>query len=132
MYLSEKERVWAPTLWKALQVGKQTWESERGKATGRIQGINEKVTGAAADFVNVVTIQAEKEGVAARLDYMQLNWADTLEPVGDIEPSAGSSGKPGWVEERAVILSGAMWVGRTRLIDNIILGREDVVNRIIF
>jgi len=131
MYLTEKERVWAPTLWRALQVGTQTWESELSKETGRIQGINERVTSAAADAVTAATIQAEKEGVSARLDYVQLNWADTLEPVGDIEPSAGSSEELESVGERAVILSGAMWVGRTRLIDNIILGRGDVVNRII-
>jgi pantoate--beta-alanine ligase len=127
MYLKEKERTWAPTLWRALQVGKQTWETQVGTQTGLIRGINEKVTGAAADVVNAATVQAEKDGVAARLDYIQLNWADTLDPVGDFETSPGGSE----LRERAVILSGAMWVGKTRLIDNMVLGPEGVVKQII-
>jgi pantoate--beta-alanine ligase len=129
MYLNENEKVWAPTLWRALQAGKQMWEAEMGKHVGLIQGVNEKVTGAAENVVNAAAAEAEKDGVNARLDYIQLNWADTLELVGEFEAGAGGSGSRN--EERAAILSGAMWVGKTRLIDNMILGPESVVKQII-
>lgn len=55
-----------------------------------------------------------------RLDYISMNDPDTFEVLPDAISKAdwegsGDAGRP-------VILSGAMWVGRTRLIDNIVLG----------
>ena len=35
--------------------------------------------------------------------------------------------RPGAAARRPVILSGAMWVGKTRLIDNIVLGARDAL-----
>ena len=35
--------------------------------------------------------------------------------------------RPGAAARRPVILSGAMWVGKTRLIDNIVLGARDTL-----
>lgn len=53
------------------------------------------------------TTQAEQKG--ARIDYMELNDASTFEVV----DSVGHDG---------AVLSAAMYVGDTRLIDNILLG----------
>ena len=97
-----------------------------------VQGVREKVISAAADVVQAAVAQAEKEGVTSHLDYVQLNWADTLEPVDAFERSTVSSNEQGSGEGgRVVLLSGAMWVGRTRLIDNMVLGHDDVIGHVI-
>lgn len=68
---------------------------------------------------------ATKKGVSLRGDYIEANWADSLDPVeridldADVGPDGGGNGM---VVKRPIILSGAMWLGRTRLIDNLILG----------
>lgn len=50
-----------------------------------------------------------------RIDYVEVNDSDTFDVVEDERTKDSmSSGLP--------ILSGALWVGRTRLIDNLILG----------
>ena len=50
-----------------------------------------------------------------RIDYVEVNDSDTFDVVEDERTKdSTSSGLP--------ILSGALWVGRTRLIDNLILG----------
>ena len=134
MYLSEAERQWAPTLWKALRVGRQTWEdlmkpddqSAFVAHSPVVKGVREKVTNSATAIIHDAVGAAEKEGVNIRPDYIQLNWSDTLEPVEDVDKDAVLS-----KGTRAVIISGAMWVGRTRLIDNIVLGREETVKEII-
>ena len=59
------------------------------------------------------------EKVDLRLDYVEMNDPETF----DVLPEGMS--RTQWsadVEDRPVILSGAMWVGKTRLIDNIVLG----------
>jgi len=56
-----------------------------------------------------------KAGVEVKLDYVELNDSDSFEVVG-----GGQTKVDYWT--RPVLLSGALWVGRTRLIDNLILG----------
>lgn len=58
--------------------------------------------------------------IELRLDYVSMNDPETFEQL----PSAitRSEWESSEDEGRPVILSGAMWVGRTRLIDNIVLG----------
>jgi pantoate--beta-alanine ligase len=56
---------------------------------------------------------AAAEGVEMRLDYVEMNDA---EDFGVLEEDAGAAGSAG-----PVIVSGALWVGRTRLIDNVLL-----------
>jgi pantoate--beta-alanine ligase len=63
--------------------------------------------------------EARERSVSVRLDYVEMNDAGTLEVIGDGEVG-GTSEEGG--EREAAILSGAIWVGKTRLIDNIILG----------
>jgi len=55
-----------------------------------------------------------------KLDYVEMNDPESFEVV-DWETAPGDG--------RAVILSGAMWVGRTGLIDNVIRGDEGRVVR---
>lgn len=52
-----------------------------------------------------------------RLDYVEMNDPDTFEVLDGASMAA----------EGAVILSGAVWVGTTRLIDNIVLGNANKI-----
>lgn len=61
------------------------------------------------------------EGIEMKLDYIEMTDPETFETMSKNECRSS------WESEakgRPVILSGAMWVGKTRLIDNIILGDE--------
>jgi len=60
-------------------------------------------------------LEAKKRDVDVRLDYIEMNDVDSFEVVEDGEKRNGK-------EREAVILSGAIWVGKTRLIDNVVLG----------
>jgi pantoate--beta-alanine ligase len=114
-YLNERERKWAPTLYKALGVGRKVFGDLVGtglNADGGGTNVRTQVRDAAKEVIQRAKECAEEEdGVSMRLDYIELNWADTLKPVEHVV----DQGRP-------VILSGAIWVGRTRLIDNVILG----------
>ncbi|KAJ7781988.1 hypothetical protein DFH07DRAFT_792208 [Mycena maculata] len=98
-YLSEDGRKLAPTLYKALAAAQQSWNAGHPKSV----------------CVEHARAVVEGAGAAVRLDYIELNDSDTLEPVPDAARRTEAVSKP-------VILSGAMWVGQTRLIDNIVLG----------
>jgi pantoate--beta-alanine ligase len=123
-YLTEQEKKWAPTLWKALGVGRKVfedvigtgWNAERGEEGEEVvvKDVRTQVRAAAQDVIQHAKEAAEKDGVFMRLDYIELNWADTLKPVEGVDQ--GGRGP--------VILSGAIWIGRTRLIDNVILGDD--------
>ena len=102
-YLSPEERKVANTLYRALSLAKEGWEAGLLKS--------ECVT---RSRVLVESARA-KAGVEMRLDYIELNDSDSLEVVGDDKTRVDYGMRP-------VLLSGALWVGRTRLIDNLILG----------
>ncbi|PVF96781.1 Nucleotidylyl transferase [Serendipita vermifera] len=147
-YLTDKERqTWAPVLWKSLQEGKKVWREtleacyDQGRVAGgpsgiQCAGLREKVKGAAERIIIAASVSASKEdpSVTIKLDYIELNWVDTFEPVESftIDPSSSQDGglaeSPEIPGTPAMILSGAMWVGRTRLIDNILLGdTKDII-----
>lgn len=71
----------------------------------------------AEEVIEAKKVQARSEGLEAemRLDYVQLNDSETFEIVEDQSRKLGNG-------SNAVLLSGALWVDKTRLIDNIILG----------
>ena len=50
-----------------------------------------------------------------KLDYVEMNDAETFEELGDSRTKSEQ-------DDGQIILSGALWVGRTRLIDNILIG----------
>ncbi|KAF8216638.1 Pantoate-beta-alanine ligase [Mycena galopus ATCC 62051] len=103
-YLSAEGRQLAPTLYRALKVAEQAWNDGLQKAA---------CVERAADIVRQVA-SGTSDDLQIRLDYIEFNDSDNLEPLDGsrcIEPSL-----------QPVILSGAMWVGSTRLIDNIVIG----------
>ena len=102
-YLSMEERRVASTLYRALYLAKDCWESGLSKSECL-----------AKSKMLVKSVRA-KAGVEMRLDYIELNDSDSFEVVGDERTEVDYGARP-------VLLSGALWVGKTRLIDNLILG----------
>ena len=102
-YLTPEERKIANTLYRALSLAKRGWETGLSKleCVARSKGL-------------VESVRAEA-GVEMRLDYVELNDSDSFEVVGDEQTKVDYGAQ-------TVLLSGALWVGRTRLIDNLILG----------
>lgn len=102
-YLSSEERKVANTLHRALSLAKEGWGTgfSKSECVERSKGLVESVRA--------------KAGVEIRLDYVEFNDSDSLEVVGDDKTRVDYGTRP-------VLLSGALWVGRTRLIDNLILG----------
>ena len=105
MHLTPAERQLAPSLYAALQDAARAW------ATGASK---QETVQCAIKRLEAARDEGEKQGVEVRVDYVEMNDPDTLEVLGD-ERVRRSDGAP-------VIVSGAAWFGRTRLIDNVILG----------
>ncbi|KAJ7105457.1 Pantoate-beta-alanine ligase [Mycena crocata] len=108
-YLSAEGRKIAPTLYRALKTAEQAWNDGHQKAVciERAKDVVQKVQASS-------TLGSE-----VRLDYIEFNDSDSLEALDGarfMEPDSDP-----------VILSGALWIGTTRLIDNIVLGN---INRI--
>ncbi|GLB41665.1 putative pantoate-beta-alanine ligase [Lyophyllum shimeji] len=113
-YLTADGRRVAATLREALQAAEAAW----------LQGFaKSECVEKALQVVESRKSRASAEGlhVELRLDYVELNNADDFEVV---DPQTTKNE----MESRPVILSGALWVDKTRLIDNIILGEA---NRIV-
>ena len=66
---------------------------------------------------------ATSDHIEMRLDYVQLNDPETFDVVPDSTTRDQYLAEAGnLTKECPVILSGAMWVGKTRLIDNVVVG----------
>jgi len=94
-YLSPLERQKALSLYQSLQKGKELYEAGEKRASVIIGKIKEKLE--------------STEGVV--LQYVEIRDAETLERIETIEGPT--------------VIALAAWVGRTRLIDNIIIGRRE-------
>jgi len=107
-YLTEDGRRVASTLREALQAAEAAWNH----GSTKLECV-EKAT----EVIEIRKALALAEGlnVEMRLDYVELNNADNFELV-DAQTSKTEAGS------QPVILSGALWVDNTRLIDNVILG----------
>ncbi len=92
VYLSPEERRAATVLYRALQAVQQCWESGERSA----------------DVFRAVMWKVLEEEPLARVDYVSVAHPETLQ---ELE----------FVRDRAVALL-AVWIGDTRLIDNVILG----------
>lgn len=112
-YLTEAEMGIAPVLYRALSAAKEVYEA--GGMTGE-----ELISRASAV---VLDQQAEigrpganmgmetGKGVDLEIDYFEVFDKETFQPVrGEIEKG------------RELVIAGAVWVGKTRLIDNLLLG----------
>ncbi|KAI0697817.1 Pantoate-beta-alanine ligase [Cerioporus squamosus] len=109
-YLTEHEREnAAPTLYAALDAAKSAWEAGAPKAEciSRAYAVVKQKKTDLGDTVDL------------RLDYIEMNDPESFDELD------GRVSRAEWEAEsaaRPVVLSGAMYVGKTRLIDNIVLG----------
>lgn len=113
MFLSADERLFAGTLYQALQCAESVWTRGGTKA--------ESVSAA------VTVVERERElaalkGVQMKLDYIEMNNSDTFDVLDD-----GAGKESELLKKTPVILSGALWFRQTRLIDNIVIGARDTV-----
>ncbi|KAL5637438.1 hypothetical protein ACGC1H_004010 [Rhizoctonia solani] len=106
-YLQGAEKDVAGTLWNALKEIKKAWYGGMSRSEALAVGKR---------YVDGV-VQANAGKVEMKLDYIEMNNPHTFKPLGEEVKSESVVDKgPG------VILSGALWVGKTRLIDNVLLG----------
>lgn len=95
-YLSDEQRSVAPSLYRSLQY------------------IQEQVANGAKNLDLVLQHQrAELEAKGLKIDYLNVFSFDTVAPVSDVK------------SEKKYILAGAVYCGKTRLIDNMILELHD-------
>ena len=99
-------------LYKALKSGEDAWigGERKEECLRRAKGVIENA---------IQGTEAKEKDVRIRLDYLEMNDAGTFEVVRDevVDKAQREGG-----EKEAIILSGAIWVGTTRLIDNVLLG----------
>jgi pantoate--beta-alanine ligase len=105
-YLSSEERRVAPALQAALKECEKAWMKGHPKEVC-IQKAKDAVNEKTVAFMDVET----------KLDYIEMNDPGTFDIIDDRMVKG----------ENPVILSGAMWAGKTRLIDNIILGDTSTI-----
>ncbi len=94
-YLKDEERRAAPALYRALQRAKEAYKGGERTAARLIELIR-------------TTIEAEP---LAHLDYIGITDADTMERLDKLD-------------DRTVLIALAVYVGKTRLIDNIVLNKK--------
>lgn len=112
-YLSDAERPWATVLVDALDKAKASWDLQRGEGDGKVSV--ERVLKAAEEHVRQVEhlSRAEGEGVEVKLLYFAMNDPEELyDLMGEVKRGRGA------------VLSGAVMLGRTRLIDNLVFDFE--------
>jgi pantoate--beta-alanine ligase len=93
-YLNDDQRKAATVLNRALSNAREAYEEGEHSA---------------AHLIEIVRATIEKEPLA-RLDYVSVNDADTLDKLEKID-------------DRAALVSLAVFIGETRLIDNVVLGK---------
>ena len=109
-YLSPAERKFAPSLYAALKLAESSWNEGLPKSDA---------VGKALAQLELVKDEARKENIQLKVDYVEMNDPWTFDVVDDVRRKDG--------QDEVFILSGALWVGRTRLIDNILLGNQSKI-----
>lgn len=125
-YLSPAEREVAPTLYKALDAAREQYRSavptspSNPSASDTAQGVTgedlvstatELILAEAQRLLDTAPSGTATGGAEIKLDYVEVFDKHTFEPVrGKVEKG------------REMVIAGAMWVGGTRLIDNLLLG----------
>lgn len=113
-YLTPRERTqYAPALFSAL--GK----AREALLNGRTADEAIKV---ATEELKTTKREAEREGVTVTLDHVDIFEPTTFRRLRAplLRPATGG----GSGEQRKAVVVGAVWVGRTRLIDNLLVGWE--------
>ena len=93
-YLNDDQRKAAPVLHRALSQAREAYEGGEHSA---------------ARLIEIVRVTIEKEPLA-RIDYVSVNDAETLEKLEKID-------------DRPALVSLAAFIGETRLIDNVVVGK---------
>ncbi|THV02498.1 Pantoate-beta-alanine ligase [Dendrothele bispora CBS 962.96] len=118
-YLSTEGRAVAGTLYKALKTVQEAWE--QGKTKAECIKLGEKI---------IEEVKEKSDDVEIKLDYIEMNDSTDFEVLSDgLTKVSCSSGYREGEGGSPIILSGAMWVDKTRLIDNILLGDSSQIVR---
>lgn len=105
-YLTKEEFQFAPTLYSALQQTAQTIK----RCTGTISASEAISLG--ERFIAKSAQAAQPSSIRLELIYINLNSPDTLEPLEEVN------------KDTPVVISGALWLGKTRMIDNLVVNYE--------
>lgn len=132
-HLTAKQLAYAPALYEGLRAAAEAWDQGlcKGECIARArEALQEFMERVAQDDGG---LEGTREGkVDVVVDYIEMNDAESFDPLLDSYSATRKSeleeGKgKGKGKGRAVILSGAMWVGKTRLIDNVLLGENGTI-----
>lgn len=118
VYLSDTERKYAPVLFQALSAARELTRDGSRDVAGK------ELVDMARDFISERAREASKEGVGIRLDYIEVFDKSSFASLGG-EVDGNGEGRKMIDREgklRESVISGAMWVGKTRLIDNLLIG----------
>jgi pantoate--beta-alanine ligase len=109
-YMTEQEAAFAPALYKALRSAESYWNAGATKEDCVVEAVS---------VIQRAAAEAATKGVDLRVDYVEMNDSGSFEILkASIFKSSTDAPK------HPVIVSGAMWVGRTRLIDNVLLNED--------
>lgn len=106
-YLSASERKVAPVLHRALQAARTAWQS--GATGASMIEAAETVVKTEQERIKAAT----GEDVSLKLDYFEVFDKHSFAPV-----------RTGPAAEDQLVVAGALWVGKTRLIDNLLINWE--------
>jgi pantoate--beta-alanine ligase len=108
-YLTEAERPYAPTLHRALSQVRSSLTSNSPSTSAPTTA--ESAIQAARDLIeNASTEASSSSNVSIKYDYIEVFDKVTFEPI------------RGELRGREAVVAGAIWVGKTRLIDNLLIG----------
>ena len=106
-YLSAEERAAAPALYRALAAVRAEYERAGGEAV------------AASRLVHAATRVLEAEPLFTHVDYISIADPDSFRELTTVQPRRGCGGAGGGAD--AAVVSAAVQIGKTRLLDNILL-----------
>ena len=107
VYLTSSERAIAPVLYRALCAARDEWSREGTTGENMVASAMQVILDLQESLVD------DRSSVEVRVDYFEVFDRVTLEPMRG--PVQGST---------EMVIAGAIWVGKTRLLDNLLLGWE--------
>jgi pantoate--beta-alanine ligase len=115
-YLSERERVAAPALHRALCAGRDRVATAATAATG-----DGRAVATAAEIRDIVSRALAEEPLFHTVDYVTVADVRTMAPLAD-DAAVQVVGKDGQDRRDTALIAVAAQIGTTRLIDNVVLG----------
>ncbi|GAA5906090.1 hypothetical protein JCM5296_001043 [Sporobolomyces johnsonii] len=121
-YLTPDERRWATVLVDALHAARAEWDRQRGGDGDGEVTVDDVILAAEKHVMATADAAAAAgTGVSIKLLYIAMNDPDEL---ADLSYNRGGEGRV--PKGRGAILSGAVMLGKTRLIDNFVLGEFEL------